>query len=120
MPIDRPTAIELVSCVREHLVDKLTPKLQGQEAFHLRVATNALAIVERTLEHGDALDQAELTRLQTLMGGEGNLIDLNRSLAAQIREGKCDFQRDSLLAHLRQTVIDKLRLANPDYMAPRD
>ena len=120
MPIDRPTAAELLSAVREHLIDHLAPMLEGQPAFHLRVATNALAIVQRTMAEGDALDQAELIRLQKLLGRDGDLTDLNRTLATRIRRGELDNRREALLAHLRQTAIDKLRLANPRYMIPRD
>jgi hypothetical protein len=120
MPTDRPTAAELLSAVRKHLIENLAPTLTGQPAFHLRVATNALAIVERTIAEGDSMDQTELNRLQSLIGDEGNLVDLNRTLAAQIRTGNLKNRKESLLSHLRQTVIDKLRLANPRYMIPRD
>ncbi len=120
MPTDRPTAAELLSAVREHLIDHLAPMLEGQPAFHLRVATNALAIIELTMAEGDALDQAELVRVQKLLGRDGHLNDLNRTLAAQIRSGDLDSRREAVLAHLRQTATDKLRLANPRYMIPRD
>ena len=120
MPTDRPTAAELVSAVREHLMENVAPLLEGQPAFHLRVATNALAIVERTMAQGDALDQAELARLKKLLGRDGDLTDLNRTLAAQIRRGELDDQKEVLLSHLRQTATDKLQLSNPRYMIPRD
>ncbi|MCP5002067.1 MAG: hypothetical protein GY933_25910 [Hyphomicrobiales bacterium] len=120
MPTDRPTAAELLSAVREHLIDNLAPTLEGQPAFHLRVATNALAIVERTLAEGDAMDRGELNRLQGLLGGDGDLVELNRTLATQIRAGGLDDRKQVLLAHLRQTAADKLRLANPKYVIPRD
>ena len=53
MPIDRPDAVELLQAVQQHLRQVLMPTLDGQPAFHLRVATNALAIVERTISEGD-------------------------------------------------------------------
>lgn len=31
-----------------------------------------------------------------------------------------DHRREALLTHLRQTAIDKLRLADPRYVIPRD
>ncbi len=120
MPTDRPTAAELLSAVREHLIENLAPILEGQPAFHLRVATNALAIVQRTMAEGEALDQAERIRLQKLLGRDGSLTDLNRTLAARIRDGELDDRREALSAHLRQTAIDKLRLANSRYKIPRD
>ena len=120
MPIDRPTAVELLAAVRTHLTDNVAPLLEGQPAFHLRVATNALAIIERTMEEGDAMDQAELTRLQELLGDNGSLVDLNRQLSAKIRAGDFGDQREPIVAHLRQTALDKARLANPRYLIPRD
>jgi hypothetical protein len=103
MPIDRPTAAELLQAVREHLTDTLAPTLEGQPAFHLRVATNVLAIVERTMADGDAMDQEERARLQELLGDEGDLICLNRQLADQIRAGDLDEKRKTVLDHLRKT-----------------
>ncbi|MDP6345015.1 MAG: DUF6285 domain-containing protein [Alphaproteobacteria bacterium] len=120
MPTDRPTAEELVAAVRQHLIENLAPTLEGQPAFHLRVATNALGIVERTMAEGDAMDQRELDRLRELLGVDGDLIALNRELAERIKAGAFDDRRETLLAHLRQTAIDKLRLSNPRYMVPRD
>ena len=120
MPIDRPTAAELLQAVREHLINNLAPTLEGQPAFHLRVATNVLAIVERTMADGAAMDQEELARLQVLLGGEGDLIELNRKLVDRIKAGELDDKNDAVLDHLRRTSVDKLRLSNPRYMVPRD
>ena len=120
MPTDRPTATELLAAVRQHLIENLAPSLDGQPAFHLRVATNALAIIERTLTEGGAMDQAELSRLQELLDQDGDLVELNRILSEKIRSGDLDNQKDAVLAHLRETAADKLRLANPRYMTPRD
>lgn len=120
MPIDRPTAAELLQAVRQHLIDNLAPTLEGQPAFHLRVATNALAIVERTMADGEAMDKEELARLQGLLGNEGGLLDLNTKLVDRIRAGELDDRSDAVLDHLRKTSVDKLRLSNPRYMVPRD
>ena len=120
MPTDRPTAAELLSAVHEHLTKHLAPTLTGQPAFHLRVATNALAIVERTMTEGNALDESELSRLQEILNEDGDLLELNESLGKTIRSGNLHDKDDEILAHLRQTSIDKLKLANPRYMTPRD
>ena len=120
MPTDRPTAAELLAAVREHLTETLAPTLDGQPAFHLRVATNALAIVERTMTEGDAMDQAELDRLHDLLGGEENLLDANQKLSQVISTGEMGDRRKSIVAHLRTTSIEKLRLSNPRYLIPRD
>lgn len=125
MPIDRPTAGELLAAVREHLREHVAPLLNGQPAFHLRVATNVLAIVERTIAEGAAMDTAELSRLRALLDldecdVDDDLIELNRQLEARIRNDEMGEERDAVLQHLLQTATDKLRLANPRYMTSRD
>ena len=123
MPTDRPDAAELVSAVREHLNEKLAPSLEGQPAFHLRVAINALAIVERTMAEGESMDQRELDRLREILsetdGTQGDLLELNHQLSERIRAGEID-DPGALLAHLRETVSDKLDLANPRYKLSRE
>ncbi|MDP6342712.1 MAG: DUF6285 domain-containing protein [Alphaproteobacteria bacterium] len=120
MPTDRPTAAELVEAVREFLTDHVGPNVEGQLAFHARVAANALAIVERTLAEGGAMDQAEAERLRDLLGRDGDLEELNRDLSRRIRAGEAIGDGGALLEHLRRTVQDKVQLANPRYLTPRD
>jgi len=119
MPTDRPTAAELVEAVREFLTAHVAPNVDGQLAFHARVAANALAIVERELAQGAAMNEAELARLVALLGRDGDLETLNRELAQRIRSGALDDRRAEVLAHLRQICADKLALANPRYLTPR-
>ena len=120
MPIDRPNAHELLNAVREHLINNLAPTLKGQPAFHLRVATNVLATIERTMENGEEMDQAEVERLKALLGTDGDVVELNRQLVEKIKSGEMDDQKEKVLDHLRQTTVDKLNLANPKYMVSRD
>ncbi|MDA1101096.1 MAG: DUF6285 domain-containing protein [Proteobacteria bacterium] len=119
MPTDRPTAAELVEAVREFLADHVAPNVEGQLAFHTRVAVNALAIVERTMAQGGAMDAAELSRLKDLLGRDGDLAEMNEALARAIRTGEMDDQGAAVLDHLRQTALDKIALANPRYLTPR-
>ena len=120
MPTDRPTAAELVEAVREFLTDHVAPNVEGQLAFHTRVAVNALAIVERTMAEGGAMDAAELVRLKALLHHrDGDLGALNGVLVQAIRGGYMDDKRREVLDHLRQTAADKLALANPRYLTPR-
>jgi len=120
MPTDRPTASELLEAIREFLAEKVAPNLEGQLAFHVQVAGNVLAIVERTLEHGGAMDAEELLRLQELLGSDGSLLELNQELAERISDGDLDDHREQVFEHLLKTVKDKLQLANPRYLAGRD
>ncbi len=117
MPNDRPSPKELLEAVRDHLQNHVGPELKGQAAFHLRVAVNAIAIVERTLEDGATLNDSETARLQSLLGtNETDLDQLNRALAVKLREGAIGEDRQALLNHLRQTAEEKLGLSNPNYL----
>src|SRR4051794_12996539 len=49
---DAPAATELIELVRGALGGELLPRLDGRDAFQLRVALRALGIVRRELEHG--------------------------------------------------------------------
>jgi hypothetical protein len=120
MPTDRPDAQELLTTVREHLQNNVAPLLDGQPAFHLRVATNALAIIERTLKDGPAMDETEQERLTEILDEDADLLGLNRSLVEKIRKDDLGDQRDATLTHLRETAVDKLKLSNPKYLTPRD
>lgn len=119
MPTDRPTAAELVEAVREFLADHVTPNVDGQLAFHTRVAINALAIVERTMADGDEMDAAELARLKELLDQDGDLGEMNAALSRAIRAGEMEDKRGAVLDHLRKTAEDKIALANPRYLIQR-
>ncbi len=116
MAQDRPTAIELLEAVREFLEQRVMPELDGHTAFFTRVSINVLAMLERELELGPGADEAEAKRLRALLGEDGDLARLNALLARRLREGALDDRRQEVVAHLRQTVRDKLAIANPRYL----
>jgi hypothetical protein len=129
---DRPTRLELLDAVRQFLTTHVVPALDGGAQFHARVAANVLAIVGRELRDADASLRAEWGRLVALDSGSpsdaappsehGALCDdvvrLSARLAARIRAGEADRGpfRAAVLAHLRATVDEKLRIANPSYL----
>lgn len=116
MAQDRPTAAELVEAVRDFLADDVQPALEGRLAFHTRVAVNALGMIERELSLGPALDAAERARAVALLGHDGELRDLERELAARIRDGSLDALSGEVNDHVRATVRAKLEVANPGYL----
>jgi len=115
MSQDRPTAAELVRAVRAFLDRDVLPKLEGATRFHARVSVNVLDIVARELDLGPAFDAAEHARLRALLDAEGTLGELDRALCARIRDGSLDARREEVLAHVRETVRDELRIAHPGY-----
>jgi hypothetical protein len=84
--IDRPSAVELVQAVREFLERDVMAATEGRVQFHTRVAINALGMVA---EH---------------------------DLAARIRSGEFDDRLDEVRAEVRETVRQKLLVANPKYL----
>lgn len=146
MPQDRATADELLAGVAAFLRDEVLPQLGGASAYKCRVAANILAIVQRELTLGHQADRAELAGLQALLGNDRDALGViddiavrmlqalvgpdrdecdtraaldagNAELCARIRSGALDDRRAEVIAHVRQTVRDKLAIANPKYPA---
>lgn len=118
MAQDRPTASELLVAIADLLREEVTPALDKTEprlGFQMRVAANALAILEREARLGPAADAREHERLAKLLGRDGTLEDLNRELARQLRRGERDERDGALMAHLEATVADKIAIANPKW-----
>jgi hypothetical protein len=118
MAQDRPTASELLAAIADFLREEATPALDKAEprlGFQMRVAVNALAILEREATLGPAADAREQARLARLLGRDGSLADLNRELARQLREGERDERDAQLIEHLDATVADKIAIANPKW-----
>jgi uncharacterized protein DUF6285 len=126
---DRPTAIELLTSVREFIEQDVMPGLEGRKRFHALVSANVLAIVARELAGEETMLVAEWGRLRELLHGDeaepSRLADLRagidaltRRLCDRIRAGDADAGPfgDAVRAHVRATVVDKLRIANPKYL----
>jgi hypothetical protein len=109
-PHDVPTAAQLVEAVREFLEGDVSPATEGRVRFHARVAANVCAIVERELALGPAQAEASAARLASL----GVVDEAGR--AAAIRRGDLDDRYDEVVAAVRETVRDKLLVANPRYL----
>ncbi len=115
---DRPTAPEFLAAIADFLRDEATPALDQAEprlGFQMRVAVNALAILEREWRLGPAADARERERLEKLLGHAGSLEELNRELAYQLRAGQRDERDAQLMAHLEATIADKIAIANPKW-----
>lgn len=135
---DRPTADELLAAVAAFLRADVLPGAPERTRFHLRVAMNLLAVLRRELEAEPAARGREWAGLHALPGltldGPPPGPDAppptpeavraaNERLCTAIREGAYDAdapeavaQRAALLAHLREVVTDKLRIANPAFL----
>jgi hypothetical protein len=116
MTQDRPNAPELVAAVREFLERDVMAETVGRVQFHTRVAINALGMIERELLLGGEFTAAERDRARALLGHDGDPRSLERELAAGIRDGSLDALLDDIRSHVRQTVREKLLVANPGYL----
>ena len=114
---DQPAAHDLVTAVREFLETVAMPKREGHDAFHARVAANALAIVERELAIAPQDNHREMQRLASLLGHEGDLRSLNEELCTEIREGRMGLETPKLADHLWATTLTKLSIDQPRYAA---
>ena len=128
---DRPTVAELLDAVRAFLADEIVPALDGRHRFHARVAANVLAIVGRELAGCEETLGAEWRRLAALLGHEAAVPPAGRAalaegvcartaeLAERIRRGEAEAGpfAAAVRAHVRETVREKLRVANPEYLA---
>jgi Domain of unknown function (DUF6285) len=95
-----PSTAELAQAVREFLEQEVMPATEGRLSFHARVAANVVAQIERELRAGlpDTTQDAELVKA--------------------IRAGEIDLAQ--VYDHIRQTVVAKLRVANPRHLLPED
>lgn len=123
---DRPTGRELLDAVAQFLQTELVPATSDPRLkFRALVAANVVQIVARELAARDAPLRAEWSRLQTLLDEptppadlDAGIEQLTRALCAEIRAGGADDdpRRAAVLAHARQTVIEKLQVSNPCYL----
>jgi len=109
-PHDVPTAAQLVEAVREWIERDLMANPDPRTKFHARVAANALAMVEREFEVGEAQAAAHARRLERLGVADDS------ELAAAIRDRRFDDRAEELRALLLESIVDKLAVANPKYL----
>lgn len=107
----RPTAAELVEAVRELLEGSVLADGMPAGAFQVRVAANALKVVERELAGGGEDVRRHEERLTALGFAD------DAALARALRRGEVAREqlptvREAVLA----SVEDKLRVANPKHL----
>lgn len=125
---DRPTMNELLQAVTRFLDEEAVPNLTGSRQFYCRVAANVLRIVMRELEQEDEQLAAEWERLNALLPALAQptthheareaLRQRTEELCRRIRQGEADagLYRDQVLAHVRASVREKLRVSNPGWL----
>ena len=116
---DRPTPEELLEAVAGFLRDQVVPgtSVSGPEAFHARVAANALDIARRQMRLEPAAHERERAALVKLLGADLSLdeAELNRVLCERIARGAMGLDTPGLAACLWQITLDKLAIDQPSY-----
>jgi hypothetical protein len=116
MPMSHPSAPEMLAVIREYLEATILPELRDDKWFNVKVAANMLATIERELRLGPAANAEEIARLEAITGARGSLDELNRVLAARIRDGSIKGSDPGVLDHLRTATADALRINNPAWL----
>ena len=126
---DRPTSIELLEAAADFVDREIVPAIEGARQFQARVVANVMRIVAREIQQEDPAVRTEVKALARLLGRDAphlhSLDDLRKAsasmgeeLSARIRAGDSDSGswRAEVLSVVRQSVEDKLRIANPRYL----
>jgi Domain of unknown function (DUF6285) len=130
--LDRPSAVELILAVKEHLEREVLPALEDPKLrYRTLVAAHVLSVVERELALGERAVRDELASLRALQGEGGaepagatlreledELLRRTLVLCAAIRRGDVG-DRVRVATHVRRAVLAKLAIANPGYASLR-
>ena len=112
-----PSADELLASVSDFLREEVMEETEGRVQFLSRVAANSLEIVRREAHLGPHFAAAQYDRLQNLLGGDAELVELSWQLVKRLRDETSDLSDDSLKQHLRQTSFEALAIDQPHYHA---
>lgn len=125
---DRPTVLEYLQAVTHFLDEEAVPNLTGSRQFYGRVAANVLRAVIRELEHEEEHLDAEWERLNQLLPPMERpssqsvlrqaIQQRTQDLCQRIRGGEADAgpYREQVLAHVRESVREKLLVNNPHWV----
>jgi hypothetical protein len=106
---DAPPAADLAAAVEDFLRTDVMPAVDGPLKFQALVAANVMAIIGRELTLGAAQELSHAARLAGLGVAD------DAGLAAAIRSGAMDERFGEIIDALRQSVADKVAVANPKW-----
>ena len=106
-----PTSAELLDAVSMFLREDVMAATEGRLNFLARVAANAVDGVRREVLAGPAMERRHRERLAAFG------VPDQAGLAAAIRSGEIAHDDPALLAAVRESVTDRLAVANPRYLS---
>ena len=125
---DRPTSVELLEAAADFVDREIVPAIEGARQFQARVVANVMRIVAREIQMEDPLVRGEVKALRDCSDATRRICtasticamprSMGEELTARIRAGEADDGewRREVFAVVRQSVEDKLRIANPRYL----
>lgn len=119
---DPPSQEQLIEAIAAHLQGELLEAVADRGLrFRTLIAANLLRILQRERELGPQQAEREQQRLAQLLGvdaGAAPLPELTQQLHARVAAGDFDHDppRARLMAHLKATAVEKLRIANPRFL----
>ena len=117
--LDQPHGADILDAVSRLLRDTLMPRLPPDAVFQARVAANALDLVAREIRFGETVEREAMQRLQTLLGHDGSLAELETELSLRIRNGDVDLLSPGVAEHLWETTLAKMKIDQPNYASYR-
>jgi hypothetical protein len=122
---DRPTAAELLDALAVFMRERAEHARDRWERFQFQVAANSVAIIRREIDLEDGFMRAEWQGLDRLLGAEDmpetqaalatRLNERNAELSRRIQNGDLEGEAEAtLLPHLWETVVNKVRIASPN------
>ncbi len=91
----------------------IEPELSGRNAFHAKVAGNAIAIVRREIEARPR--EVERAALARLLGHDAGLDALRAELCGRLRSGQLTPETPGVIAALIDATLAKVAVDNPRY-----
>jgi Domain of unknown function (DUF6285) len=88
-------------------------RLEGQDSFHVRVASNALRLVEREMRLGPERSDLRSRMFSRLLGYDNNAEALNSSLCEALATGQMNYTTPNLLTAFRSVTETQVQLAQP-------
>jgi hypothetical protein len=117
MTQDRPDIADLLSTV-QNFVERIAPRLEGEDRYHAQVAAYLLGICGREIAVPADAAEVEQRMIADFLGRDASLPDLTAALSAEIRTGACDARWDDTLALVLDRTIAKVTVVRPDHLAP--
>ncbi len=118
---DRPTGEELLALVERIDGGEEAIVLPADGRYKDLMIAGARAIAERQRDIGDGPEIREHEDLGGILGAEGSLADLNKTLAAAIRagdHGPGTADSAAVGRHLWLTALERVRESSPKVLRP--